>query len=84
MAEEKVTFPMVGKVIEVHVAAGDAVEEDQPLATFESMKIEMPLAAPCGGTVRSTFEENRTSCAGRRRGSGYMVRSLTVRSSRRH
>ena len=52
MAEEKVTFPMVGKVIEVHVAAGDTVEEDQPLATFESMKIEMPLAAPCGGTVK--------------------------------
>ena len=55
MAMEKVSFPMAGKVVEVHVQPGDKVEEDQPLATFESMKIEMPLNAPCAGTVKEVL-----------------------------
>ena len=57
MAIEKVNFPMAGKVVDVHVQPGDKVEEDQPLATFESMKIEMPLNAPCAGTVKEVLVE---------------------------
>lgn len=52
MAIEKIVFPMVGKVVSVDVKVGDTVQEDDTLGTFESMKIEMPLAAPCSGTVR--------------------------------
>jgi len=52
MAIEKINFPMAGKVVEVLVQVGSTVEEDQPLATFESMKIEMPLNSPAAGTVK--------------------------------
>lgn len=51
MAVEDVTFPMVGKVMSLRAKVGDTVEEDQTLATFESMKIEMELIAPCSGTL---------------------------------
>ena len=55
MAEEKVIFPMVGKVMEVKVKEGDTVSENDTLAIFESMKIEMPLASPCSGTVKEVL-----------------------------
>ena len=52
MALEKVLFPMVGLLMSVDVKAGDKVEENQPLATFESMKMKMKLSAPCAGVVK--------------------------------
>jgi acetyl-CoA carboxylase biotin carboxyl carrier protein len=51
MAEE-VVAPMVGKITEVHVKVGDKVEEDDPIVTFEAMKMETPLGAPKNGTVK--------------------------------
>lgn len=51
MANE-VVFPMPGKVVSVDVAVGDAVDENQQLAVFEAMKIEMPLASTATGTVK--------------------------------
>jgi pyruvate dehydrogenase E2 component (dihydrolipoamide acetyltransferase) len=38
-------------VIEVHVAAGDAVNADDPLVTLESDKATMDVPAPSSGTV---------------------------------
>ena len=52
MASEQVLFPMVGLLISVDVKAGDRVEENQPLATYESMKMKMKLGAPCAGVVK--------------------------------
>lgn len=49
---EQVVAPMVGKVTEVHVKVGDRVEEDDPVVTFEAMKMETPLGAPKGGVVK--------------------------------
>ena len=51
MAKESVLLPMVGKIMSVTVKAGDAVDADQQVGTFESMKMEMPVFAPFGGTV---------------------------------
>jgi 3-methylcrotonyl-CoA carboxylase alpha subunit len=46
---------MPGKVIAVHVAAGDAVEAGQPLVVMEAMKMEHTIRAPEAGTVRDVF-----------------------------
>jgi acetyl-CoA carboxylase biotin carboxyl carrier protein len=42
---------MAGKVLEVCVAEGDAVSEDQDLVIIESMKMQIPVGSPEEGTV---------------------------------
>lgn len=51
MATE-VTVPMVGKIINVLVKVGDQVNEDDPIATLEAMKMEMPIVSPVSGVVK--------------------------------
>jgi pyruvate dehydrogenase E2 component (dihydrolipoamide acetyltransferase) len=56
VAALEVTVPDIGEfadvpVIEVLVAAGDAVTEEQPLVTLESDKATMEVPAPAAGTV---------------------------------
>ena len=53
----EVTVPDIGDftdvpVIEVHVAEGDTVEEEDPLVTLESDKAAMDVPSPASGTVR--------------------------------
>jgi acetyl-CoA carboxylase biotin carboxyl carrier protein len=48
----EVLSEMVANVWKVVVAAGDAVEAGDPLVILESMKMEIPVEAPEGGTVR--------------------------------
>jgi len=43
--------PMSGRVIAVLARAGQEVAEGDPLVVLESMKMEMPLAAPCAGRI---------------------------------
>ena len=43
--------PMVGVVREVHVAAGDAVDEGERLITMEAMKMDIYVNAPVSGKV---------------------------------
>jgi len=50
-----------GSVWKVLVGVGDAVEEDQPLAILESMKMEIPVLAPCDGTVTAIHVEEGQS-----------------------
>ena len=52
MAEE-VRAEMVANVWKVLVAPGDAVQEDDTLVILESMKMEIPVVAPAGGSVQS-------------------------------
>jgi acetyl-CoA carboxylase biotin carboxyl carrier protein len=46
-----VKAPMVGKIIEVVVEQGSTVDVDDDLVIIESMKMEIPVAAPRAGTV---------------------------------
>lgn len=51
MAQETVTAPLAGKIIKVHVKAGDRVNEGDEVCTMESMKMENTLYSPVSGTV---------------------------------
>ena len=46
---------MAGKVLEVCVAEGDTVSEDQDLVIIESMKMQIPVGSPQEGTVKQVF-----------------------------
>jgi acetyl-CoA carboxylase biotin carboxyl carrier protein len=47
-----VTMPMNGKVIAVKAEVGQAVEEDDELVIIEAMKMELPVVAVAGGTIK--------------------------------
>ncbi len=47
-----VTVPMVGKIVAVTVKVGDKVAENDPIATLEAMKMEMPIVAPVDGIIK--------------------------------
>jgi biotin carboxyl carrier protein len=51
LAQERVEFPIAGKVVGVEVKAGDAVKEGDTLCILESMKMENPIVSPVDGTV---------------------------------
>jgi biotin carboxyl carrier protein len=51
LAQERVEFPIAGKVVGVEVKAGDAVTEGDTLCVLESMKMENPIVSPVDGTV---------------------------------
>ncbi len=48
----RLTAPMPGKIIEVMIADGAAVEAGTPLLVLEAMKMEHTIKAPAAGTVR--------------------------------
>ena len=50
---DAVMAPMPGKVIALHVKAGETVEKGQLVAVMEAMKMEHALAAPRAGMVES-------------------------------
>lgn len=51
MAKTTVVSEIPGTVIRIEVEAGARVEEEDPILFVESMKMEIPIAAPTGGTV---------------------------------
>ena len=51
MAQEKVEFPITGRVTSVTATKGSTVQEGDVLCLLESMKMENPILAPVGGTV---------------------------------
>lgn len=53
LAELKVLSDLNAKVWKIEVAVGDAVDADATLLILESMKTEIPIDAPKGGTVRA-------------------------------
>ena len=53
VGDGRVVSPMPGKVIEVRVEEGDAVESHQPLVVLEAMKMEQVVTAPYDAGIRS-------------------------------
>jgi acetyl-CoA carboxylase biotin carboxyl carrier protein len=51
MAEMPVLSELNAVVLKIEVAAGDRVQEGDTLIVLESMKMEIPVAAPQAGTV---------------------------------
>ena len=51
LAQERVEFPITGKVTSVNVKVGDEVKEGDTLCMIESMKMENPILAPVSGKV---------------------------------
>lgn len=47
-----VAAQIAGKILRVHVKAGDAVEQGQVLIILEAMKMENEIKAPATGTVK--------------------------------
>lgn len=54
---DRVLAPIPGKVVAVHVALGDQVEEGQPVVVLEAMKMENELVAERAGKVASVGVE---------------------------
>jgi len=50
MATE-VAAEIAGNLWKIEKAVGDAVREEDVLMIIESMKMEIPVEAPCGGTL---------------------------------
>jgi len=48
----EITAPMGGKVIDVMVKVGDAVNENDEVVIIEAMKMELPIVAASSGTVK--------------------------------
>ena len=46
-----VPSPISGRVLVLHVKAGEAVQAGEPLCTVESMKMEIPIEAEQSGVV---------------------------------
>jgi biotin carboxyl carrier protein len=47
--------PMPGKVVKVHVSAGDTVTRGQPLLVLEAMKMEQTTLSPDDGVVNQVL-----------------------------
>jgi acetyl-CoA carboxylase biotin carboxyl carrier protein len=52
MAVEDVISEVKGKVWQIEAKVGDKLDEDDAVIVLESMKMEIPVAAPADGTVK--------------------------------
>jgi len=55
--EKDICSMMPGKVVDLLVQAGDAVEKDQGVIIIEAMKMENEIRAPVAGTVKAVHVE---------------------------
>ncbi|MCQ2534548.1 MAG: biotin/lipoyl-binding protein [Clostridia bacterium] len=58
-----VPAPMPGTILDVKVAAGQAVKEGDLVAILEAMKMENEIYAPCSGTVAQVMTSKGASIA---------------------
>ena len=52
-----------GNVSQLHIRAGDRVEEDEEILVIEAMKMETPIFTPCNGTIREIRVKKRDQVA---------------------
>ncbi len=55
MTGTKVVSDIAGKVWKIEAAAGTQVAQDDVVLILESMKMEIPVNAPCAGTVAEIY-----------------------------
>ena len=60
---EPVNAPMPGTVLEIKVAAGEAIKKDQVILILEAMKMENEIVSPRDGVVSSIAAEKGSSIA---------------------
>ena len=48
----EIKAPMAGKIIDIKVNVGDAVNEGDEVVVLEAMKMELPVVAEASGTVK--------------------------------
>ena len=53
MAEHIVEAPAPGKILKVFAAAGTPLAEGDRICLMEALKMELPIVAPAGGTVKA-------------------------------
>lgn len=53
MPDRRVTADVTGTVWKIETAPGDKVAEGDTLLLLESMKMEIPVPAPCDGRVKA-------------------------------
>ena len=54
---------ITGSVWKIEKSVGDAVAEDEPIILLESMKMEIPVAAPEDGVVREILVQEEDTIA---------------------
>tara|TARA_B110000261_G_scaffold82877_1_gene95206 strand:- start:7250 stop:7555 length:306 start_codon:yes stop_codon:yes gene_type:complete len=52
MTLERVESEITGNVWKIEVKPGDKVEAEDVIMILESMKMEIPVEAPCAGTIK--------------------------------
>ena len=53
MAEHIVEAPAPGKVLKLYAEQGKRVAEGDRICLMEALKMELPIVAPVGGTVKA-------------------------------
>ena len=78
----RLTAPMPGKVLAVHVAPGARVERGQLLMVLEAMKMEHAITAPAEGVVETVSFRGGRSRHGRRAASRLRRRRTELKAMR--
>ena len=55
MPETRIRSDLHGVIWKIEVAVGDRVAQGDTLILIESMKMEIPVSAPCAGVVSGIF-----------------------------
>ena len=63
MSETRIRSDLHGMVWKIEVAVGDRVAEGDTLFLIESMKMEIPLSAPCAGVVTAILVKEEQQVA---------------------
>lgn len=61
MAKEKLQSDVTGAVVSIDVEVGARVSAGDTVLVLESMKMEMPVTAPCDGTIIEILVETSQS-----------------------
>ncbi len=61
MAAQEVESEITGNVWKIELKVGDKVEVEDVIMILESMKMEIPVEAPCAGTIKELLVKEEDS-----------------------